>query len=226
MEYSDSDRLYKFFDGAVSVRVFDKPEHAYCFEASFRPDHPLASSLFSRKPPLHFHPYQDEQIKVLSGQLIVDVEGQEHRLSPNDAELRVRRWAHHRLRPSMDDPEKVEIRALVTGQKSSQLFREDVLFLENWYRYQDDIVMNKKKVELLQILAMFDAGGTYLSFPTWIPFGKTISRITGIVLGRWLGGMLGYQPFYREWSTDWNLACLKMESSNFQKRFANRARTE
>jgi hypothetical protein len=45
------------------------------------------------------------------------------------------------------------------------------------------------------------------------------------VVGRWLGGMLGYQPFYRKWTTDWELACQKMETSLFQKRFADKTKT-
>jgi hypothetical protein len=69
---------------------------------------------------------------------------------------------------------------------------------------------------------MFDAGGTYLSLPPWIPFGQTISITLGVVLGRWIGGLLGYQPFYRKWTSDWELACQKMEASVFQRRFAVR----
>lgn len=73
---------------------------------------------------------------------------------------------------------------------------------------------------------MFDAGGTYLSLPWWVPFGRTVSMVLGTVLGRWIGsGVLGYQPFYRKWTSDWELACQKMEASIFQRRFADRAKT-
>ena len=68
---------------------------------------------------------------------------------------------------------------------------------------------------------MFDAGASYLALPTWIPLGKHLSRVLGIVLGRWIGGLLGYQPFYRKWTTDWELACQKMERSLLQRRFAD-----
>ncbi|KAH8762492.1 hypothetical protein F5883DRAFT_116021 [Diaporthe sp. PMI_573] len=68
---------------------------------------------------------------------------------------------------------------------------------------------------------MFDAGGSYLSFPRWVPFGKSLSVVTGVVVGRWLGGLLGYQPFYREWTTDWETACHKMENSIFQRQFTS-----
>lgn len=69
---------------------------------------------------------------------------------------------------------------------------------------------------------MFDAGGSYLCPPWWVPFGRTLSRVAGIVLGRWVGGMMGYQPFYKKWTGDWEVACGKMETSVFQRRFARR----
>lgn len=73
---------------------------------------------------------------------------------------------------------------------------------------------------------MFDAGGSYLSLPWWVPFGRTVSRVAGIVIGRWLGALLGYQPFYRKWTMDWHLACLKMEASWLQRRFADRSKMD
>lgn len=72
----------------------------------------------------------------------------------------------------------------------------------------------------------FDAGGSYMSVPWWVPFGRTLSRLVGISVGQWLGGMLGYAPFYRKWATDWEKACEKMKTSYFQKSFAARAKIE
>ena len=69
---------------------------------------------------------------------------------------------------------------------------------------------------------MFDAGGSYLSFPSWLPFSKRLAQLTGIVVGRCIGGFLGYQPFHWKWTTDWEMACQKMETSIFLKRFADR----
>ena len=64
---------------------------------------------------------------------------------------------------------------------------------------------------------MFDAGGSYLSLPEWVPFNARIAQGTGVLVGRWIGGLLGYQPFYREWTTDWQLACDRMRQSTFQR---------
>ena len=36
-----------------------------------------------------------------------------------------------------------------------------------------------------------------------------------VLIGRWIGGLLGYQPFYREYTTDWELAVAKMQSTWF-----------
>lgn len=54
-----------------------------------------------------------------------------------------------------------------------------------------------------------------------MPFSRTIARALGIVVGRWIGGLLGYQPFFEKWTTDWDLACRKMQKSVFHRRFAN-----
>ncbi len=69
---------------------------------------------------------------------------------------------------------------------------------------------------------MFDAGNSYLSPPWWIPFRALIGLFFGIVVGRWIGSLLGYAPFYPEWTSDWQGACDKMEQSWFHRRFAIR----
>jgi hypothetical protein len=64
---------------------------------------------------------------------------------------------------------------------------------------------------------MFDAGGSYMSLPTWLPFSRRLAQFTGIIIGRWIGGLLGYRPFYRKWTSEseWALACDKMDTSIF-----------
>jgi hypothetical protein len=73
---------------------------------------------------------------------------------------------------------------------------------------------------------MFDAGGSYLSLPWWIPFGRMLSMALSILIGRWMGALMGYQPYYQKWSVDWDLACTRMETSIFQRRFADRNKRE
>ena len=67
---------------------------------------------------------------------------------------------------------------------------------------------------------MFDAGGSCLALPKFIPFSMALSRAMTLVVGRWLGGILGYQPYYKEWTTEWETAKQRMSTSCFQKRFA------
>lgn len=37
------------------------------------------------------------------------------------------------------------------------------------------------------------------------------------MLGRWIGGLLGYRPFFKEYTTDWGYAVAKMRGSFFQR---------
>lgn len=69
---------------------------------------------------------------------------------------------------------------------------------------------------------MFDAGDTYLSLPWWVPFRVFFGLLLGIVVGRWIGGLLGYAPYHPEWTTDWQGACDQMGNIWTQKRFALR----
>jgi hypothetical protein len=50
----------------------------------------------------------------------------------------------------------------------------------------------------------------------WLIVVFDIGIFPSLVLGRLTGtGLLGYQPFYRKWTSDWELACQKMEASVF-----------
>jgi len=115
---------------------------------------------------------------------------------------------------------------LLSGEESPRAFRLDKIFFENWYAYQDRVVVHGERLNILQVMCMFDAGATYLPLPWWVPFSRTIALAIGIVVGRWFAGLLGYQPYYRKWTKDWQLACEKMESSVFYRRAANRAKKE
>ncbi|KAI0517437.1 hypothetical protein F5B22DRAFT_104796 [Xylaria bambusicola] len=224
------------FEGGIVTRIIDHPHDSsrvFAYEVTFRLRHPRVLAVAALKPPLHFHPYQEEYIEVLEGRLAVEIEGVEHVLAPKDGELKVRPWCNHRLySPVTDllgeahaefddgwDGEKTVF--LLSGEDTDEMFRLDTVFFENWYAYQDLVVVKGEKIDLIQVMSMFDAGGSYLSLPSWIPFGRTIARGMGIVVGRWIGGLLGYQPFFQKWTTDWDLACDKMDMSIFHRRFAN-----
>ncbi|KAI0814718.1 hypothetical protein GGR55DRAFT_444814 [Xylaria sp. FL0064] len=240
------------FEGGIITRIIDHPHdssRAFAYEVTFHLNHPRILAVAAQKPPLHFHPYQEEYVEVLEGRLAVEVEGVEHVLGPSHGEFKLRPWCNHRLYSPVTDvrgqqlPDKEykdeeeeeegddgwdgeKTVFLLSGQDTDEMFRLDTVFFENWYAYQDLVVVKGEKINLVQVMSMFDAGGSYLSLPTWIPFSRTIARGLGIVVGRWLGGLLGYQPFYEKWTTDWDLACRKMEMSVFHRRFAKREDTK
>ncbi|KAI1174403.1 hypothetical protein F4777DRAFT_383957 [Nemania sp. FL0916] len=232
-------KIITAFEGGIITRVITHPydsSRVFAYEVTFHLRHPRVAAVASQKPPLHFHPYQEEYVEVLEGRLAVEVEGVEHVLSPADGEFSLKPWCNHRLySPVTDvheqtkgyddgwDGEKTVF--LLSGEDTDEMFRLDTVFFENWYAYQDLIVVNGEKIDLVQVMSMFDAGGSYLSLPTWIPFSRTIARAMGIVVGRWVGGVLGYQPFFKKWTTDWDLACRKMEMSIFHRRFSDRKAT-
>ncbi|KAI1400393.1 hypothetical protein F4819DRAFT_368116 [Hypoxylon fuscum] len=226
MEYADSDQVITVLNGAVSTRVIHHHERSFAFHVTL--DLVKGAEFFLQKPPLHFHANQAEYIEAVEGKLGLEVEGKEVVLTSEDPEFCIEEWANHRsypLEPSRQDGSKV-VKFLLSGEKTPSVFQLNTLFFENWYKYQDETIRTNKKISLIQVLSTFDAGGTYISLPRWVPFGRRIAQVTGIVVGRWLGALLGYQPFYRAYSTDWELACQKMESSIFQRRFADRSKID
>lgn len=46
-----------------------------------------------------------------------------------------------------------------------------------------------------------------------------------MIIGRWIGGLLGYKPFFKEYSTDWDFAVAKMKGSFFQRHLVHNAYT-
>ncbi|RAK84042.1 hypothetical protein BO79DRAFT_159330 [Aspergillus costaricaensis CBS 115574] len=227
--------IQRGFNGAIITQERHIPPFVFAFEITFHLDK-WPAFLKNVKPPKHFHPHQEEYIEVLEGELCVDVGNQQYTLTPKSGRFCIRPWIDHRLYPplipaqqrSNDDMTSSGgdgiIRFLLSGQDTVETFKLDILFFMNWYGYQEETVVVGKNVDILQVMSMFDAGGSYLSLPEWVPFGSVIAMGMGITLGRWLGSLLGYQPYHRKWTrgSDWDLACDRMEKSLFQRRFAIR----
>ncbi|KAK6204023.1 hypothetical protein LQW54_008596 [Pestalotiopsis sp. IQ-011] len=75
MSPSDSDLVLTAFDGAITVHRVKDSARSFYFDMTFNLDHPHLIKLASaEKPPMHFHPYQEEYIRVIDGTLGVDVE--------------------------------------------------------------------------------------------------------------------------------------------------------
>ncbi|CAG8979679.1 hypothetical protein HYALB_00003910 [Hymenoscyphus albidus] len=206
-------------EGAITTTFPKHPKKAFAFLVEFNCHHPRLLALADKKPPMHFHPYQTEDMEVLEGRLTVEAEGVQNILTPESGVFAVKPWTNHRLYPPPVTDEIIT-KFILSGSDTEESYKMDGVFFQNWYGYQDQVVLKGEKIDLLQVMSMFDAGGSYLSLPWYIPFSRTISMAMSIFLGRWVGGLLGYQPFYKEWTNEWDIACEKMSESRFQKRFA------
>lgn len=69
----------------------------------------------------------------------------------------------------------------------------------------------------MQPVQIMDGGDAYSVPPKWVPFRRFIGYWGSVALGRWLGGLLGYKPFFKEYTTDWDYAVAKMKGSWFQR---------
>ncbi|KAK4207584.1 putative 4-hydroxybenzoate polyprenyl transferase [Rhypophila decipiens] len=192
-------------NGAVSARLVSHLERSFIIEATL--DLHKGAAFFGTKPPLHFH-VQEEYIEATQGKIVLEIDGVEKVLTPTHGRVTIPPYLHHRSFPAPlsaqgEGPDNHIVKFLLSGEKKSATqggggFEPNAVFFENWYKYQDEIVIHGGKVDLIQVLCTFDAGGTYVSFPWWVPMGKTVSIVLGIVVGRWIGsGLLGYQPLHR-----------------------------
>ncbi|KAH7322478.1 hypothetical protein B0I35DRAFT_425862 [Stachybotrys elegans] len=226
VQYSDGDAEVTVLKGAVHARLVHHPGRAFCIDIWL--DLVKGARFFDKKPPMHFH-IQEEHVEVTQGELVADLDGTIIILTPSKGRFTIKPWVHHRLYPlelHQQSGGDSTVKFLLSGPKTDNKMELSAVFFENWYKYQDTIAVDGDPVDLIQVLSTFDASGTYISLPWWVPFGKLLSIGLGVVVGRWIGsGLLNYQPFYREWTTDWESACLQMEGSIFHRRFADPSKT-
>lgn len=102
---------------------------------------------------MHFHPYQDEYIEILEGQLGLDLDGVSCIVSPDDGEICTKAWTHHQLYPPPNDGSKVT-KFILSGAKTQESYRLDILLFSNWYRYQDDVVLNGRSFDIIQVMSV------------------------------------------------------------------------
>ncbi|KAI9804115.1 MAG: hypothetical protein M1825_001517 [Sarcosagium campestre] len=167
-------------------------------------------------PPLHFHPYQSERFVVEQGRLGIEVDGQKRIVTPKDGVVVGKPGCLHRFWMAEDSVEDLII--IVNASDSANDYQLDRLFLENWYGFRYDSLMHGTGLDWIQMMSIFDAGSHYLPAPAWCPFRRTVGYWGTILVGRWIGGLLGYKPYFREYTTDWEYAAEKMRASFFQRR--------
>lgn len=129
------------------------PGHAFLFRVTFHLHHPRFQTIRAsgQKPPLHWHPYQTEFFQVLAGSLTVEIEGEEIELTPESAKLGVKPGLNHRLYPTPSSTE-AELVVLLSATDAGIPFQLDLAFFENWYAYQDEILVHGGAVDIIQVM--------------------------------------------------------------------------
>lgn len=131
------------------------PRRAFAFEVTMLLQHPRLVG--APKPPQHFHHVQDEYLRVLDGPLILEVEGIEHVLSPEDGEFTIRRDVNHctyPCPPTRDGSSPTTARFLLSAEQSPEAFKLDLAFFENWYAYQEQLVMGGARLDFIQVFSV------------------------------------------------------------------------
>lgn len=129
------------------------PGHAFLFRVTFHLHHPRLQAIQAsgQKPPLHWHPYQTEFFEVLAGSLTVEIEGEDIELTPASAKLGVRPGLNHRLYPTPNSA-GTELVVLLSATDAGIPFQLDLAFFENWYAYQDEILVHGGAVDIIQVM--------------------------------------------------------------------------
>ena len=70
-----------------------------------------------------------------------------------------------------------------------------------------------------------DAGDHYTPAPKWMPFRRFFGYQSCVIIGRWIGRVFGFQPFFREYTSDWDFAVAKMKGSFWTCRLIPRSYT-
>ena len=172
-------------------------------------------------PPLHFHQFQTEYFRVEKGVMGIEVDGQKKRVVPEDGEISVKAGSIHQFFIHPDSPHEMTV--YLSASDSGLDYQLDRIFFENWYGYWHDALLHDRGLDWIQFLAIQDGGDAYTPAPSWMPFRRQIGYWVCVIFGRWIGGLLGYQPFFKEYTTDWEFAVAKMKGSFFQRHLVNEA---
>ncbi len=202
-------------------------------------------------PLLHFHQFQTEYFRVEAGLMGLHVDGVEKTVTAKDGEISVKAGSIHQFFIHPDS--QGDMTVCLSASDSGMDFQLDRIFFENWYGYWHDALLHNGGLNLFQYLAVScyffpqpdeytftisfdrqlsslfqiqDGGDAYTPAPAWVPFRRTVGYWTCVILGRWIGGMLGYKPFFKEYTTDWDYAVAKMKGSFFQRHLIEQSFTE
>lgn len=142
------------FEGALEIDNITPPKgRSFLFRVTFHVTHPRLKAIAAtgKKPPLHFHPYQAEFFKVISGKVTIEVEGAERVLSAESGEVSIEPGPYHRLWPTPGSEENL-IFDLSASEAPDVSLIVDQCFFENWYGYQNDVLLHGEKLDIIQVM--------------------------------------------------------------------------
>lgn len=151
----------------------------------------------------------------------INVDGQVKRLTPEDGEVSVKAGSIHNFFIHPDSEESMTV--YLSASDSGMDYQLDRIFFENWYGYWHDALLHGGGLDWIQFLAIQDGGDAYTPAPAWVPFRRQVGYWACVIIGRWIGGLLGYKPFFKEYTTDWDFAVAKMKGSFFQRHLVHDA---
>lgn len=96
-------------------------------------------------------------MRVCEGTLVVEIEGIEHIVRPGDPELILRRGMNHRLYPRLEAARVKgtrRVRCVLSAEKTLNSFALDLVFFENWYAYQEQVVVHGAKPDPFQVMSV------------------------------------------------------------------------
>lgn len=92
-------------------------------------------------------------MEVTEGRLAVEANGLVTILTPESGVLEVKPWVNHRLYPPpvTDDP---VTKFILSGSDTEESYKLDGVFFQNWYGYQDQVVLGGESLDLLQVMSV------------------------------------------------------------------------
>ena len=148
------------------------------------------------RPPYHWHWYQTEFFHIKQGAFIFTLEGKSFRHTAADPQPVTIPVTHrHTFKTDPDCTETciIEISAQPPDSGLSERF------FRNIYGYLDDCETQKVTPSPIQLLMFLDSAEVSLALPGPRFVANPISWLIGVVLGRWLGWLLGYRDDYPEY---------------------------
>ena len=151
------------FGGLLTTEFLEPhPGRGFCFRQTYRStvdvpadDHVkkfLNSALKPQGPPSHMHQYQAEYFKVEQGIMGVNIDGVQHKKTPEDPEFSVPAGTFHGFFRHPESPGPMTV--VLSATDSGNDYKLDRVFFENWYGYWHDALLYEGGMNTIQWLAV------------------------------------------------------------------------